>query len=235
MVNEQLTPDRREEGSIGIGAMIVFIALILVAAVASTIIIKTAEELQQNAENTSSDTRQQISGKVSVADVYVKTTADPLGAGAGDTDIETMEVIARISSGSLNVQEGDISYYVSCQVTLLDQANDPTFAVVDSGTVDSLELDGTDITLNTEITAGTTFKFEIDLSATDVTNTAGADTPLAPDGLLDNGDFATSTTPGCDAEAGAGEELELRVVVDGGGETLANLKIESITLGKSIM
>ena len=235
MVNEQLTSDRREEGSIGIGAMIVFIALILVAAVASTIIIKTAEELQQNAENTSSDTRQQISGKVSVADVYVKTTADPLGAGAGDTDIETMEVIARISSGSLNVQEGDISYYISCQVTLLDQANDPTFAVVDSGTVDSLELDGTDITTGTEITAGTTFKFEIDLAATDVTNTAGADTPLAPDGLLDNGDFATSTTPGCDAEAGAGEELELRVVVDGGGETLANLKIESITLGKSIM
>ena len=234
MVNEQLTPDRREEGSIGIGAMIVFIALILVAAVASTIIIKTAEELQQNAENTSSDTRQQISGKVSVADVYVKTTADPLGAGAGDTDIETMEVIARISSGSLNVQEGDISYYISCQVTLLDQANDPTFAVVDSGTVDSLELDGTDITLNTEITAGTTFKFEIDLAATDVTNTDG-DVPLAPDGLLDNGDFATSTTPGCDAEAGAGQELELRVVVDGGGETLANLKIESITLGKSIM
>jgi len=234
MVNEQLTPDRREEGSIGIGAMIVFIALILVAAVASTIIIKTAEELQQNAENTSSDTRQQISGKVSVADVYVKTTADPLGAGAGDTDIETMEVIARISSGSLNVQEGDISYYISCQVTLLDQLNDPTFAVVDSGTVDSLELDGTDITTGTEITAGTTFKFEIDLAATDVTNTDG-DVPLAPDGLLDNGDFATSTTPGCDAEAGAGQELELRVVVDGGGETLANLKIESITLGKSIM
>ena len=80
--------------------MIVFIALILVAAVASTIIIKTAEELHADAENTSSDTRQQISGKVSVADVYVKTTADPLGAGAGDTDIETMEVIARISSGS---------------------------------------------------------------------------------------------------------------------------------------
>ena len=234
MVNEQLTPDRREEGSIGIGAMIVFIALILVAAVASTIIIKTAEELQQNAENTSSDTRQQISGKVSVSDVYVKTTADPLGAGAGDTDIETMEVIARISSGSLNVQQGDITYYISCQVTLVDQANDPTFAVVDSGDATAENLDGSTIDDGTELTAGTTFKFEIDLGATDVTNTAG-DVPLAPDGLLDNGDFATSTTPGCDAEAGAGQELELRVVVDGGGETLANLKIESITLGKSIM
>jgi archaellin len=232
MVNEQTTPDRREEGSIGIGAMIVFIALILVAAVASTIIIKTAEELQQNAENTSSDTRQQISGKVSVADVYVKTTADTDNADADDDattgtkeDIATMEVIARISSGSLNVQEGDISYYISCKVTLLDQANDPTYAVVDSGTVNSVELDGTDITTGTEITAGTTFKFEIDLSATDVDG----------DGQLDNDDFATAVTPGCDMEAGAGQELELRVVVDGGGETLANLKIESITLGKSIM
>ena len=85
----------REEGSIGIGAMIVFIALILVAAVASTIIIKTAEELQQNAENTSSDTRQQISGKVSVADVYVKTTADTDNADADDdATTGTMEDIA---------------------------------------------------------------------------------------------------------------------------------------------
>ena len=236
MVNEQLTPDRREEGSIGIGAMIVFIALILVAAVASTIIIKTAEELQQNAENTSSDTRQQISGKVSVADVYVKTTADTDNADADDDattgtkeDIATMEVIARISSGSLNVQEGDISYYISCQVTLDDGS---TFAVVDSGTVNSLELDGTDIATGDEITAGTTFKFEIDLAATDVATTAGV---VGADGNLDTGDFATSLTPGCDMEAGAGQELELRVVVDGGGETLANLKIDSITLGKSIM
>lgn len=224
MVNEQLTPDRRDEGSIGIGAMIVFIALILVAAVASTIIIKTAEELQQNAENTSSDTRQQISGKVSIADVYVKTTADSMGLGGDDTDVATMEVIARISSGSLNVQEGDISYYVSCKVTYSDDS--ATFATVDSGTADSLELDGTDITAGTEITAGTTFKFEIDLGATNVD---------ATDTTIDADDFGTATVPGCDAEAGAGEELELRVVVSGGGETLANLKIESITLGKSMM
>jgi|TARA_A100001234_G_C12639538_1_gene391402 hypothetical protein len=232
MVNEQLTPDRREDGSIGIGAMIVFIALILVAAVASTIIIKTAEELQQNAENTSSDTRQQISGKVAIADVYVKTTADPLAEGAGDTDIETMEVIARISSGSLNVQQGDISYYISCKVTLVDEAGDPTYAVVDSGDVTAVELDGSAIAAGTELTAGTTFKFEIDLNPTDVADTAGTG---AADNDLDNGDFLSATTPGCDAEAGAGQELELRVVVDGGGETLANLKIESITLGKSIM
>ncbi len=57
--------------------MIVFIALILVAAVASTIIIKTAEELQQNAESTSDDTRKEISGKVNIIQIIVN------GTGAG--------------------------------------------------------------------------------------------------------------------------------------------------------
>jgi len=241
MVTELTAADRRDtEGSIGIGAMIVFIALILVAAVASTIIIKTAEELQQNAENTSSDTRQQISGKVSIADVYVKTTVDTDDADGdadvttGVDDVATFEVIARVSSGSLNVQEGDITYYISCQLTLVDQALDPSYAVVDSGTADSKNLDDSDIAVGDELTAGTTFKFEIDLAASDVATTAGV---AGADGKLDNGEFhaAHSLTPGCDMEAGAGSELELRVVVDGGGETLANLKIQSITLGKSVM
>ena len=164
MATETTNLERREtEGSIGIGAMIVFIALILVAAVASTIIIKTAEELQQNAENTSSDTRDQISGKVSVADVYITTVADPLTT-TSNTDVATMTVIARVSSGSLNVQEGDITWYISCIVTT---DADGTFSTIDTAEADSLELDGTDIADGTEITAGTTFKFVIDLTPTD--------------------------------------------------------------------
>ena len=285
-----------ESGSIGIGAMIVFIALILVAAVASTIIIKTAEELQQNAENTSDDTRKQISGKVSIVDVFVKTAADPLTVGSGNTDVATMEVIARISSGSIGVADGDIEYSISCKVTYT--AGGTTFAVVDSGTADLKGVGDTtgiadedmlpsgtyviatlgtttwdDIDTNgdtnggakdladysvgdeitvvdgwdqatgigtgtanddaffsgEELTAGTVFKFEIDLAdsnADDSDNTIDAD-----DFALREGD----ADPGCDAEAGTGEELDMRIVVDGGGETLATLKIDSLTLGSSMM
>jgi hypothetical protein len=124
---ETIPRDTREtDGSIGIGAMIVFIALILVAAVASTIIIKTAEELQQNAENTSSDTRQQISGKVSIADVYVKTTADPLHGGT-NTDIATMEVIARVDEVTSNL----VTYFITCANAAGDDL------VIDTNTIDA--------------------------------------------------------------------------------------------------
>ena len=248
-----------EEGSIGIGAMIVFIALILVAAVASTIIIKTAEELQQNAENTSSDTRQQISGKVSITDIYVKDTDNPMSwdhsGGGGDgiaeigadcgpgtsldcrTDVSTFEVIARIGSGSLNVQQGDVSYYITCGVTYsqLDGPGYPTevlgktVTAVDSGQVSATEMDGTAIADGAEITAGTSFRFEIDLNPTnvDVEGTVNED--------IEDADFATSTPVGCDAEAGVGQVLNLRIVVDGGGETLAELKIQSLMPGTSVM
>ena len=67
-----------DSASIGIGAMIVFIALILVAAVASTIIIKSVEDLQQKGEDTTSDTRSSLSNKMTVSSVYLQ----------GDTDCE---------------------------------------------------------------------------------------------------------------------------------------------------
>jgi hypothetical protein len=251
-----------EDGSIGIGAMIVFIALILVAAVASTIIIKTAEELQQNAENTSSDTRKQISGKISISDVFVSTVANPLAfdhTGAGGigsvgwgvpcgqdddaagkdcpTDVATFAVIARVSSGSLNVQEGDVRWYITCKVTYVQiigpgyptETLGKTFAVVDSQMADAKMLDGTDIEDGDELSAGTTFRFEIDLGPTNLDDEGGVNQDI------EDADFETDATPGCDAEAGSGQELGLRIVVDGGGETLATLKIDSIKPGTSVM
>ena len=46
--------------------MIVFISLILVAAVASAVIIQTAEKLQQNAQRAGDDTSDELSGKLTI-------------------------------------------------------------------------------------------------------------------------------------------------------------------------
>ena len=203
----------REAGSIGIGAMIVFIALILVAAVASTIIIKTAEELQQNAEQTSSDTRQQISGKVSIVDVIAASTGTDI---TGTTNIATFDVIFRISSGSTGIYPADISYYVTCEISAsLGMA-------VDSAALPAKDLN-TEVAIGatTELTAGTTYFGTVTLATTDSTN----------DETLD----ANDANPGCAAMATVGNSLNMRIVVDGGGETLTELKVDSVTLGTSMM
>ena len=242
-MESEMNIHRRDEGSIGIGAMIVFIALILVAAVASTIIIKTAEELQQNAENTSSDTREQISGKVSIMDVFVSASEDNLNAN-GDTHLKSMDIFVRIASGSIGVQQGDIQYYISCRLKTdingdgtIDAVTENSGAegvvdqvVVESSALTVTELDGTAIVAGTELTAGTSYKGQITLALSDVDDTGDSQDEI------DSADIASAGTPaGCDAMAVPGTTLNLRLVVDGGGETLTELSIDSVKLGTSIM
>ena len=226
MVSEvTTTPDRRDtEGSIGIGAMIVFIALILVAAVASTIIIKTAEELQQNAESTSDDTRKEISGKVNIIQIIVN--------GSTNDDIDSMIVTAKIASGSTDVQVRDIEWAIVC-------GGSNGFGLITGnlgtenwygGSLDATNpspnadrLNGADYAAGDELAAGTTFKFDInvDIDASD-------DSVSNNDNTLDAGEAA------CNASAGVGEVLELKMIVDGGGTTISELQIESVVSGKEV-
>ena len=216
MSEEYQTVERnREAGSIGIGAMIVFIALILVAAVASTIIIKTAEELQQNAEQTSSDTRQQISGKVALTDLIVNTIADDIGAGS---HVATFDVVWRVSSGSTGIYPGDISYYITCDLS----AHTGLGLGFDDGTLPASSIiTETPIAGTTELSAGNTYYTTVTLGNSDVDS----------DGDVDTDD----TNPGCDTTATQGETLNMRIVVDGGGETLTEFTVHSLTLGSSMM
>ena len=203
-----------EEGSIGIGAMIVFIALILVAAVASTIIIKTAEELQQNAEQTSADTRQQISGKVALVDVIVRSTGDELGTGA--THVAEMDVVWRVSSGSTGMYPPDVTYYITCEVS------SAVGAFFDQGELTAnLISTGVEVTDSTELDAGNTYYTTITLGTAD----------------SDGGDTLTTADSGngCDALFVQGAEIDMRISVDGGGDTATELKVNSLTAGSSIM
>ena len=209
-----LEAQRGESGSIGIGAMIVFIALILVAAVASTIIINTAEELQQNAEQTSSDTRQQISGKVALVDVIIEETGDDLGT--GDTHVTKVDVVWRVSSGSTGIYPPDISYYITCEVS------SSVGAFFDTGTLQALNItDSSQPADSYELSAGNTYYSDVTLGTADSDGSNVLDT--------------TDTGNGCDALFVQGAQINMRISVDGGGDTVVELKVDSLTLGSSIM
>ena len=239
MSEEYHTVERnRDEGSIGIGAMIVFIALILVAAVASTIIIKTAEELQQNAEATSDDTRKEISGKISILQVLVNTSS--ITTNAADTNVDSLIITAKVASGSTDVLVNNVEWLLTCGddtvygVVSGNLGTDSSWgeaAGVGSGTghpdTNAMSLDGTRLAATAELAAGTPFKFEIDLDK-------------AVDGDAANGDDTHNGVQGadegaCNTVAGAGETLNLKMIVQEGGTTITELKIGSIAPGKEVV
>lgn len=233
----QTVERNRDEGSIGIGAMIVFIALILVAAVASTIIIKTAEELQQNAESTSDDTRKEISGKISIINMIVN--------GSDGTDIDSVIVTAKVASGSTDVLVSNIDFLVSCGDTTtfgIVNANlgtESPWGQIIAGTAgtnvkgadadlatgadngagtwsqpNAETLAGAAFTTSQELTAGTVFKFDIN---------------------LDKNYLGVVASGPCENLAGVGETLQLKMIVEGGGTTISELSIDSVVSGKAVV
>ena len=153
----------REEGSIGIGAMIVFIALILVAAVASTIIITTAEELQQRAEKTADDTRGEISGKINIVDAFVKTN----DAGPPEV-VASILLIAQLAAGADEVTSNLVTYFITCANAAEDDLVIDTSNIDDAGAtmLDGSDGDGNAATSfsSDELESGDTFKIPITLT-----------------------------------------------------------------------
>lgn len=91
--------------AIGIGAMIVFIALILVAAVAAAVIIQTAEQLQQNAQTTGEETTDLLSSKVFIKSIVTTGTADPA---------TSIFVTFELAPGSDSITAANIMWAIQC-------------------------------------------------------------------------------------------------------------------------
>ena len=128
MQKKNMNEESNDWGSIGIGAMIVFIALILVAAVASAVIIQTGEKLQQNAQQSGSDTQQEISGKISIITVWV--------GDAGTAGAEEITMVFELAPGSEPIADTAVHWAVICD----DGAGTPS--VVDGDLSAATELDG---------------------------------------------------------------------------------------------
>jgi archaellin len=119
--NKSKTNEMNDDwGSIGIGAMIVFIALILVAAVASAVIIQTGEKLQQNAQQTGSDTQEEIGGKISIITAWIGDQddcdgdADTGGIVVTDGADHCITLVYELAAGSEPVTEDQVHWSITC-------------------------------------------------------------------------------------------------------------------------
>jgi len=122
-----------ERGDIGVGTLIIFIAMVLVAAVAATVLIYTTGALQQKATKTSKEATQQISSNI-IVDKVLGNRTDGVGAvndsiqsllvrikpDVGTTSIDLRQVIVTIMDKDYRF---DLKYYTVGNGTSVYSAN----------------------------------------------------------------------------------------------------------------
>ncbi|THE62945.1 flagellin [Salinadaptatus halalkaliphilus] len=89
------TQSEDDRGQVGIGTLIVFIAMVLVAAIAAGVLINTAGMLQTQAEATGEESTQQVSDRLEVVSV-----SGDVGEDAGDNVIDELRFVMAMAPGS---------------------------------------------------------------------------------------------------------------------------------------
>jgi flagellin FlaB len=95
-------------GDMGIGAMIVFIAMVLVAGIAASVLIQTANRLEIQAMTTGEETTREVASGLQVVDIEGLNTGGQIAsmtvtvrARAGSNDIDLSNTIIELTNGSL--------------------------------------------------------------------------------------------------------------------------------------
>jgi len=114
--------DEEERGQVGIGTLIVFIAMVLVAAIAAGVLINTAGFLQTQAEATGEESTSQVSDRLQVVSQSGNVTDD----GNGNRVVDQLNITVAQSPGAGNIDLNETS------VELIGTQGQETFQL-DSG------------------------------------------------------------------------------------------------------
>ena len=102
---------RNDRAEVGVGTLIVFIAMVLVAAVAAAVLINTTGTLQQRAQATGKEATQEVASNLKVQSVYghrndtastfkIQKLVLSLELSAGAVPIDLTKLIVRMSNGA---------------------------------------------------------------------------------------------------------------------------------------
>ena len=103
---------KSEEASIGIGSMVVFIAMILVAGIAASVLIQTSNALETQAMSSGQETKDEVSSGIGVYQIvgqYGTRTID----GSLVSAFHNMTIIATSRSGGSEIDLGEVVITIS--------------------------------------------------------------------------------------------------------------------------
>jgi flagellin FlaB len=126
---------KNDLGDMGIGAMIVFIAMVLVAGIAASVLIQTANRLEIQAMVTGQETTREVSTGLQVVDIEGENTSDVIAnmtitvrARAGSGDIDLSQTIIEITDGTTKTL---LTYNSAARQ--FNDSSDETGSVFDTG------------------------------------------------------------------------------------------------------
>jgi len=153
----ELPTNDDERGQVGIGTLIIFIAMVLVAAVAAGVLINTAGLLESTASDTSADSQAQVSNQITVISAVgnVDSATENVttlnftvmkSAGSGDIDLGNLSVqyqsddAAQTLSWSSSASATEFVLYNGTGGSTLDATNDLTLNDQDDRKIVSVNL-----------------------------------------------------------------------------------------------
>lgn len=108
-----------KKADMGMGTLIIFIALILVAAIAAAVLISTTSSLQNQALTTGAATTQEVGTSLSVIEI--------VGEDGSDGNVEGLGTLVRLSAGSDSVRFQDTLVSLSIDDMSQDYQYNQTF------------------------------------------------------------------------------------------------------------
>jgi len=149
---------RNDRGQVGIGTLIIFIAMVLVAAIAAAVLIQTSGVLQQKATSTGTEAIQEVSGNIQVATVTgtrdsataaTLTTYDltlKVAAGAGRIDLGQMVITVKDKDSTSYLSHATTTSNITFTTTEIRDADDSyngTTYVINSGDLVKVTINAT--------------------------------------------------------------------------------------------